>query len=213
MASLAPLLKQRFVDSDGNALAGGKIWTYAAGTTTPKATYTDYTAVANNTNPIILNANGEADIWLASSFYKFVVMNSSDVVQYTVDQVSSVGASTDDGTYASGQITLPNNISTPTEIPGLILDTTVGKSYTIKFDVVRSVTGSELRQVGDVQFNYNTTTTTWDIIPLLQGDDSGTDISVTAFVGVQQFKVYYKTTNFAGSAYSGTLKYKVKDII
>lgn len=213
MASLAPLLKQRFVDSDGNALAGGKVWSYAAGTTTPKATYTDETAAAANTNPIILNANGEADIWLASSYYKLVVMDSSDAVQYTVDRVSSVGASVDDGTYASGQIELPNNISTFTEIPGLILDTTVGKTYSIFFDVTRFVTGSELRQSGQIQFNYNSVTTAWDMIPLLQGDDAGFDVTAEAFVGVQQFKVKYKTTNVVGSSYLGTLKYKVKDIL
>jgi hypothetical protein len=38
---LSPLLRQRFFDSNGNPLAGGKLYSYAAGTTTPQSTYTD----------------------------------------------------------------------------------------------------------------------------------------------------------------------------
>ena len=40
MAVLAVPPFLQFLDSDGNPLAGGKVYTYAAGTTTPKATST-----------------------------------------------------------------------------------------------------------------------------------------------------------------------------
>lgn len=86
--SLAPFLKQRFFDANGNPLAGGKVHTYQAGTTTNQATYTDSTGVTPNANPVILDANGEAPIWLDVSLsYKFVVKNSSDVEQFTTDGV------------------------------------------------------------------------------------------------------------------------------
>ena len=90
MASLTPTPKQQIYGSDGNPLVGGKIYTYAAGTTTPLATYTDAGAGTSNTNPIILNSLGQANIWLASSSsYKFSVYTSADVLLYTVDNIAA----------------------------------------------------------------------------------------------------------------------------
>jgi hypothetical protein len=89
MASLTPTPKQQIFGSDGLPLVGGKIYTYAAGTTTPLATYTDYTAGTANTNPIILNSLGQANIWLDTSSYKFSVFTSADVLLYTVDNINA----------------------------------------------------------------------------------------------------------------------------
>lgn len=90
MASLTPTPKQQIYGSDGNPLVGGKIYTYAAGTTTPLATYTDAGGLTANTNPIILNSLGQANIWLAaSSSYKFSVYTSADVLLYTVDNIAA----------------------------------------------------------------------------------------------------------------------------
>jgi hypothetical protein len=90
MAALTPTPKQQIYGSDGNPLVGGKIYTYAAGTTTPLATYTDAGAGTANTNPIILNSLGQANIWLATtSSYKFSVYTSADVLLYTVDNIAT----------------------------------------------------------------------------------------------------------------------------
>jgi hypothetical protein len=89
MASLTPTPKQQIYGSDGNPLVGGKIYTYAAGTTTPLATFTDAGAGTANTNPIILNSLGQANIWLGSSSYKFSVFTSVDVLLYTVDNIAT----------------------------------------------------------------------------------------------------------------------------
>jgi hypothetical protein len=90
MASLTPTPKQQIFGSDGNPLVGGKIYTYAAGTTTPLATYTDAGAGTANTNPIILNSLGQANIWLTTATsYKFSVYTSADVLLYTVDNITS----------------------------------------------------------------------------------------------------------------------------
>lgn len=89
MASLTPTPKQQIYGSDGNPLVGGKIYTYAAGTTTPLATFTDAGAGTANTNPIILNSLGQANIWLGSSSYKFSVYTSADVLLYTVDNINA----------------------------------------------------------------------------------------------------------------------------
>jgi hypothetical protein len=69
----------RGVDNNGNALTGGQLFTYTAGTTTKLATYTDSTGNTANTNPVVLNSRGEANVWLTSgTSYKFVLSPSTD---------------------------------------------------------------------------------------------------------------------------------------
>lgn len=212
MSALAPTLKQRFFDANGAPLVGGKLYSYVTGTTTPKATYTDESLGAANANPIILDANGEANVWLDSGLYRFALTDSLDVPQWTVDRVSAVGSSTDASSYANGAITLANNVTTFTNITGLVLDTTVGLTYSVKVDISRKVTGSEVNQTGTLDFVYNSITQDWEVIPLLNGDDTGVEYEVTSVVGVEQWIVQYKTTNIAGAGYVGTFKFKVKDI-
>lgn len=90
-ATLMPLLRAKFFDSSNNPLSGGKVYTYAAGTSTPKASYTDYNAGTLNANPVILNSLGEADIWLNGN-YKINVTDSNDVQLsgYPVDNITSI---------------------------------------------------------------------------------------------------------------------------
>lgn len=86
-ATLLPVPRARFFTPAGLPLAGGKVFTYAAGTTTPLASYTDYSGLVANTNPVILDANGEANIWLSNTLYKIVLKDSTDVTLWTVDNV------------------------------------------------------------------------------------------------------------------------------
>jgi hypothetical protein len=84
------LPRWKFFDDNNLALAGGKLYSYAAGTTTPLATYTDQTEGTPNTNPLILDANGEGTIWLGTNAYKFVLKDSSDNVIWTADGVQTI---------------------------------------------------------------------------------------------------------------------------
>jgi len=89
MASLSPTPKLQFFGTDGLPLVGGKLYTYAAGTTTPIATYTDNTQATLNTNPVILDSAGQANVWLTDSVtYKYVLTDANDVTLFTVDYVS-----------------------------------------------------------------------------------------------------------------------------
>lgn len=91
----APLYVPKFraFDTNGDPLNAGKVYTYAAGTATPLATYPTYAdALAGtnaNANPVVLDANGEAAIFLTNDLYKIVVKTSADVTQYTVDSIGS----------------------------------------------------------------------------------------------------------------------------
>lgn len=87
---ISPLPIQRFYDNNNNPLAGGQLYTYIAGTTTPKATFTDSTGTTPNTNPVIMNARGEANVWLTpAQAYKFVLKDASSVTIWTVDQLNN----------------------------------------------------------------------------------------------------------------------------
>lgn len=75
-AYLSPILSGPQFNNNGTFLYGGLIWTYAAGTTTPIATYTGPDAGTAHSNPIVLNARGEVggEIWLdEGQAYKFVL--------------------------------------------------------------------------------------------------------------------------------------------
>lgn len=74
-------------DASGNPLALGKVFTYEPGTSTLKATYNDEDKTGANANPVILDANGTANIYL-DGIYKVVVKDANDVEIYTVDPVT-----------------------------------------------------------------------------------------------------------------------------
>jgi hypothetical protein len=84
---LSPVIRQKFTDVNSSPLVGGQIFTYAAGTNTPQATYTDYKGLVQNSNPIILDSTGAATIWLTQQCYKIVVEDSFGALQYTQDGV------------------------------------------------------------------------------------------------------------------------------
>jgi hypothetical protein len=87
----------QFLDNAGNVLTGGKIETYAAGTTVPQATYTSSTGVTFHPNPIILDASGRVpsggEIWLTDGLlYKFVLRDSNNVLIATYDNISGINS-------------------------------------------------------------------------------------------------------------------------
>lgn len=87
----------QFFDNSGAPLTGGKLYTYAAGTTTPQATYTTSAGNVFHTNPIILDAAGRVpaggEIWLTFASYKFVLNTSTDTLIATYDNIRGMGAS------------------------------------------------------------------------------------------------------------------------
>ena len=85
----------QLLDNSGNVLSGGKIYTYAAGTTTQVATYTSNTGLTANSNPIVLNSAGRVpyEIWLTDGQnYKLVLKDSNDVLIGTWDNLSGINS-------------------------------------------------------------------------------------------------------------------------
>ena len=88
-AVLSPSPKTQFFTAAGVPLVGGKLYTYASGTTTPLATYTDSTGVTANANPVILDSRGEANVWFGPSRYTLVLKDSLDNLIWTAAGINS----------------------------------------------------------------------------------------------------------------------------
>lgn len=84
----------QFFDNNGVILTGGKIYTYAAGTTNPQVTYTSSSGAVPHANPIVLDAAGRVpsgEIWLTDGLvYKFVIETSTAVLLGTYDNITGI---------------------------------------------------------------------------------------------------------------------------
>ena len=91
----------QFFDNNGIPLAGGLLYTYAAGTTTPAATYTTNLGNVAQANPIVLDSSGRVtsggEIWLNEGLsYKFVLKDANNVLIGTYDNIN--------GTYIANDL-------------------------------------------------------------------------------------------------------------
>jgi hypothetical protein len=106
----------QFFSNTGLPLAGGMIYTYAAGTTAPAATYTSSLGNIANTNPIVLDAYGRVpnEIWLTvGSAYKFVLQDASAVQIGTWDNISgAVGSQNIVTSFSGGSTGLTPSVAT-----------------------------------------------------------------------------------------------------
>ena len=91
--SLSPWLKPRFfITGTNRPLAGGLMYTYKAGTTDPATTYSNDTGTPN-TNPIVLDTDGQCDLFLDDAVsYRIILKNSAGVTQFDKDRIASLGS-------------------------------------------------------------------------------------------------------------------------
>lgn len=91
--SLSPCLKSRyFITGTNRPLAGGLLYTYLAGTTTNAATYSDNLGTPN-TNPVVLDADGQCNLFLDDNVsYRIILKNSAGVTQFDQDRVASISS-------------------------------------------------------------------------------------------------------------------------
>jgi len=111
MAVITPIPKTQFLDAAGAPLAGGLVYTYAAGTTTPQASYTDSSGSTANSNPIVLDSRGEANIWLGEATYKMTLCDPQNTEIWTVDYISA--PTTAVSPVLSGNVTISTDSSGP----------------------------------------------------------------------------------------------------
>ena len=95
----------QFFDSNGTPLAGGLLYVYTAGTTTPATTWTTNSGAVANTNPIVMDAAGRTpnEIWLNSGVtYKFILYTATNVLIGSYDNIPAI----DDPTVFNNLITV-----------------------------------------------------------------------------------------------------------
>lgn len=103
---------QQFFDNSGVPLAGGLVYTYAAGTTTPAATYTSNSGGTAQANPIVLDSAGRVpnEIWLTNNAsYKFILKDATAVQIGSYDNISGQGTIVGD-LYVSGNLTIGGSV-------------------------------------------------------------------------------------------------------
>jgi hypothetical protein len=163
--SVPPKLKF-FIPGTTNVASGAKLFTYAAGTTTKQATYSTSTGTPN-TNPIVLDANGECVCYLDSNLeYDFWYCPSTDTDPPTNPYwtVGSIGF----GNMINGLAPLnsPAFTGTPTAPTA-----TVGDSST---------------DIANTQFVQTAITNAFasnPTVPTQAAGDYSTKVATTAFVG------------------------------
>ena len=98
-----------FLSTTGQPLAGGKLNTYQAGSSTPLATYTDVNGLIPNLNPVILGTDGRlpSELWLTQGYsYKFTLTDSANNLIATYDNLYGILATSTAATspFSSGMI-------------------------------------------------------------------------------------------------------------
>jgi hypothetical protein len=145
---------------NGIPAVGAQLFTYAAGSTTKQATYTDATGLVAQTNPIVLNARGEPQnqagnsvgIWLTQGLsYKFVLAPATDTDPptapiWTIDNVTQSLLTGSSYSAAGG------NAITLTPLPGTGAITAYANYQQFSFVAPATLTGAATLQVGSLGY-------------------------------------------------------------
>ncbi|ARU23741.1 hypothetical protein RSSE_c3360 [Ralstonia solanacearum] len=108
-AALLPNAKAQFIDSTGKPLVGGKVYFYIPNTSTLKDTYQDSAQTILNTNPVVLDANGQAVIWGSGTYRQVVYDQNGNLIwdQITQDAYASLSGNMVDQTFIAGTDFIP----------------------------------------------------------------------------------------------------------
>jgi hypothetical protein len=202
----------QFFDSNGDPLAGGLLYTYNAGTTTPVSTYTTRSGAAFNTNPIVLNSSGRtpAEIWLEGGvLYKFVLKDSTFVQIGSYDNIPAVN----DPTTTNNLITVAGtNALTGLAVPPLE-GYTAGAQYS--FIAQNTNTGAVTLDIDSLGVK---SVTKFGTAPLIAGDIVAGALVLIEYDGTRfqllgattnVFKYIVEPTTVSATAATGSINYDV----
>lgn len=212
----------QFFDNNGLPLAGGLLYTYAAGTTTPLATYSDNTGATPNANPIVLDSAGRVsgEVWLTNgSNYKFVLKTSAAVTVWTNDNIAGVPASSQtslriNGT-TSGYVDLTavpvagaNTITFPAQTGTVLITPNTAFTGTSTFETISAtldISGRTLNASGSMSvgsYLYGSGTGQYKIPVGTTAQRAGGSTGTNGFVGIGSIS---GTTLSLSSVSSGAL--------
>jgi microcystin-dependent protein len=137
-AALLPNGVQQFSDKNGNPLVQGQVYTYYAGTSTPKITWIDPNEITPNTNPIILNVAGQAIIYGQGTYTETVYDRNGNLMWTALTSPSGSGgggAATGDGDLV-GTIKPWAGIAAPNQYAFAYGQTLSRSTYSILFTAI-----------------------------------------------------------------------------
>jgi hypothetical protein len=109
-------------DSNGDPLAGGKLYSYVAGTLTPQATYTTSALSTQNANPVELDSQGRATVWLSDLLrYRMILTTAGDVTITDDDNIQSPPSELADNsspTSGAGLVSYSSSLAYPADTVG-----------------------------------------------------------------------------------------------
>lgn len=120
----------QFFTNSGVILSGGKLYSFAAGTTSPQVTYTSSSGTVAHTNPIILDSAGRVpggEIWINEPPYKFILNTSTDVLIATYDNIFGIGVTS----FTSYQVA--NFIGTGSQTVFILGASSLGENFTFVY--------------------------------------------------------------------------------
>lgn len=174
------------VDAAGNPLAAGLVYTYAPGTTTDKATYSDRALSSANANPVVLDAAGQADIYL-SGLTKLVIKTSAGVTVDTVDNVSGLVEYYDTPTFNS--IVAREDLTVGD-------DASIGGDLTVTGDMV----ADDATLGGSLSVAENTTLQGGLVLGTAVTHDYAAGTTAWTLSAAEELGVFYYTSNTGGAA-------------
>jgi hypothetical protein len=202
--TLCPVLKQDFVDLNGVPLAGGFLYSYTAGTATPQSTYTDEIGNTPNTNPVVLDSAGRADVWLGSGAYKFVLKDSNGATLWSVDNVTVTSNGAAIGT--PNTFTIADNQVSYQNVTSMLVDNTVNRCLVFEYTIIRSDGTNKRREHGWLTCMYDSVAG-WILVRNSQGADAlnagAASLAITAGGQVQ-----YQSDSMGGT-YAAKMTWQV----
>lgn len=218
--TLLPNAEQTFTGPNGTPLAGGFVFTYVPGTTTPKMTWQDRFLSVPNSNPIVLDGNGQARIWGQGDYRQVVEDQFGSLVWDQLTRTPDAGLS--NGKVVMYQVspsfgcTVPFLIATP---DGSVINTvgtqTSGLQEVLDQGVRAKGWSLEVNSAGGpVSASYGIQACVGIIYPPLRQQYitfNGTIVACTAGVGVCETfdscfesKVSYNGSQHGGAPNPGT---------
>jgi hypothetical protein len=125
----------------------------------------------------------------------------SDIIKALADvAATTVGV----GDILTTNYTPANNVSSATNVTGLLFDTAAVRSAIISYSINRSTSSTELSECGQMMVTYNTSANSWALAQYSVGD-AGLTFSITSGGQIQ-----FVSTNMSGTGYTALMKFSAK---